>query len=153
MPEYTPATIAQVDALIGVIRDLQTELTATRVVVEKSLRRSRTAILLSVLSIALIFLAGAGVIVNYQALHAVNQARTEARIVTCIQDNITISQLRTKLPEALLTLVPPGTTLTPDQQARVDAYTESVEMGFPFRDCSPAGIAAYYADLPSDPAD
>lgn len=152
MPESTPPNMAQVDRLIESIGDLQSELGATRKVVEKMARRTRAAVVLSIVSIALIMIAFGVVLSNRSAVRASNEVRDDARIVACRYENKTIANLHEKLPEALLALVPPGTPLTADQQLRLDAYAESVKDGFPFRDCSPEGIRAYYQNLPPDPA-
>lgn len=152
MPEYTPATIAQVDALISVIGDLQRELGAHRVVVEKAHKRSRAAIILSVLSIALIFLAGAGALSNRQAVREINQTRDEARRVTCVQENVGIARDRAAISGSIIALAPPDTVFTEEQMERIAAYTATVTALTPFRDCSEKGIEEYYNHLPVDPA-
>lgn len=152
MPENETPSVAQVDRLIESIGNLERELGATRGVVEKAAKRSRAAIRLSIVSIALIVMAFGVVLSNRAAVRASNEVRDDARIVACRYENKTIANLHVKLPAALSALVPTGTKLTDDQQARLNAYSESVRLGFPFRDCSPEGIRAYYQNLPPDPA-
>lgn len=152
MLDKTPATIAQVDALIGVIGDLQRELEASRAVVEKSHKRSRAAMILSALSIALIIFAGGAIVANRQAVNSIVAVREEARRVTCVQDNIATANRRAAISESIIALAPPGKVFTEEEKARVEAYTKKVIELSPFRDCSPEGIREYYEHLPADPA-
>lgn len=152
MPENTPPSMAQVDRLIDTIAALQEELEITRLAVVRSSKRSFAAMVLAVASIGLFVVSLLTVISNRDAIHASNEIRDEARIVACVQENVRTATLHAKLPETIVALAPPGTALTPDQQARVDAYAKSVALGFPFRDCSPEGIAEYHRNLPVDPA-
>lgn len=153
MPEPTPPTMEQVDRLIHTIGDLQLELAATRAVVERQYSRTRTAILLSVLATALVFLSGGLVISNYQATRATTQIRDEARIVTCVQENVGILNTRVAISDSIVALVPPGEVLTFEQEQRVAAYSARVTELLPFRDCSDEGIESYYDHLPEDPAE
>jgi hypothetical protein len=147
-----PISTGQLDDLIGAIKALQGELSATRVVVEKSVKNSRTARVLSIISIAL-FLVSFGLFVsNYKTIHSIDRVRDEARVVACVQENVGIASERVAISESIVALAPPGTVFTPDQEARIAAYGDLVDKLLPFRDCSDEGIAAYYADLPEDPA-
>jgi hypothetical protein len=108
--------------------------------------------LLALGSTAVIFIGILLIISNRDAIQSINNLRDENRVVSCVRENVHIATLHAKLPEALLAFVPPGAELTPEQQAILDRYTLSVEDGFPFRDCSEAGIEAYYENPPVDPA-
>lgn len=79
-------------------------------------------------------------------------ARSEARVSSCVQQNITTERQRSALVGALLTFVPAGQTLTPSQQTAVDRYSAEVQRQLPFRDCTPTGIDAYLSAPPPDPA-
>jgi hypothetical protein len=78
--------------------------------------------------------------------------RAETRVAACEQDNIRIDQ-HNKLTEAvrgILTLSNvPNATRTAEQQARIDAFFANSnnllnETLVPSRDCSPAGLDAYF---------
>lgn len=153
MSESLPPTMEQVDRLIHTIGDLQLELAATRAVVERQYSRTRTAILLSVLATALVFLSGGLVLSNYQATRATTQVRDEARVVTCVQENVGILNTRVAISESIVALAPAGTALTFEQEQRVAAYADRVTELLPFRDCSEEGIESYYEHLPMDPAE
>lgn len=152
MPESTPPSTAQVDRLISSIGDLQRELAATRAVVEKAASRSRSAILLSVISIALLMVSFGVVLSNRASVEASNEVRDEARRVACVRENISIVDTREAISGSIIALAPPGTSLTDEQEARIAAYAERVSELLPFRDCSPEGVAAYYENPPPDPA-
>jgi hypothetical protein len=150
MPE--PISTSQLDDLIGAIKDLQGELSATRDVVEQSVKNSRTARVLSIVSVALFLISFGLFASNHKTIHSINQVRDEARIVACVQENVGIASERVAISESIVALAPPGTVFNADQEARIAAYGDLVDKLLPFRDCSSEGIAAYYANLPADPA-
>lgn len=81
--------------------------------------------------------------------------RAETRIAACVQDNKAIEGQRIAISGVFLVFAHPNAdgSLTPTE---LDIYTkieQRVETLLPFRDCSPEGITAYYAEPPaSDPA-
>lgn len=77
--------------------------------------------------------------------------RDENNVANCIAANVGRDAVRKAVEASLLALVPAGTTLTAEQQARVDLYNAKVEAGLPFRDCSPGGIKAFLEHQPPDP--
>lgn len=78
-------------------------------------------------------------------------ARSEARVTACKNDNVRADGQRKAFHLSILTLVPLG-PLTPDQQKALDRYDAAVAVAVPFRDCSPQAIEAYYQAPPADPA-
>lgn len=152
MPENSPPTSADVRRLIESIGDLHDELVEHRRIVKNSNRLAWGSIVLAVVGVVCVIVALIVVAQNHASIRELEQARAEARKITCDNENALSMRLHEKLPAALLALAPPGTDLTAEQQARLDAYTASVVAGFPFRDCTPEGIAAYYSTPSTDPA-
>lgn len=78
--------------------------------------------------------------------------RKDARTSSCVQANVATKSNRAALVDALIAVLPPGTTPTEAQQAIVERYRAQVEESLPYRDCSDKGIADYFEDPPADPA-
>lgn len=80
--------------------------------------------------------------------------RDEARVASCVNDNVRAVGQRLAFHNGLATAGHPGPDgkLPPNEQAVIDAYDAAVAGSLPFRDCSPAAVAAYYANPPADPA-
>lgn len=80
------------------------------------------------------------------------EERDRSRIASCVESNVRTKAERDALKNSLLTFVPDGTILTPEQQAVFDRYSDEVDNTLSYRDCSPPGIEAYLSDPPNDPA-
>lgn len=116
---------------------------------------------LALLAVISLGIAGVGLIVGGIGVKAAAEAndnaeqieadRAQALSSGCIQYNVQRAQTRAALKLSLRALAPPG-DLTPAQQAALDGYGRAVDEQLPFRDCSPAGIDAYYREPPKDPA-
>lgn len=116
----------------------------------RKMRWFRRAAVLAVLAAAVALWAG------MRANHAVDEIReqrTASRIVSCQKDNDTaklINSLNDRTQQLLRNAVAGGTTRTPEQEARAQAFLDS-ELGeyqkikVPLRDCSPAAVARFYS--------
>lgn len=119
---------------------------------------NRIAIAVLVLFVALVIALGAGItaLVLIGRVENVTQdlvrIRQENNVANCIAANVGRDAVRRAVEDSLLALVPAGTTLTPEQEARIELYNVRVETGLPFRDCSPEGIEAFLKNQPPDPA-
>lgn len=78
--------------------------------------------------------------------------RTEARIVSCIQQNVTTERTRNALVAGVSALAPENGAAPERLVAFIAQYTEAVEKALPYRRCDPKGIEAYFATPPGDPA-
>lgn len=134
---------------------LDKSLTATRVALTRKIVRASLAV-----GIALLAALGAVVIgARAQAtsddlssfVSLVEADRAAARVSSCIQANATTESQRAAMVGALRALAPLG-TLSPAAQESLDKYEHEVEARLPYRDCSPAGLAAFFKDPPVDPA-
>lgn len=91
---------------------------------------------------------------NRDSIDDIESSRAEARVVTCDNHNALLDLTQAAIVRAasksLVALVPAGQEITPEQQVRLDAYTEALtrettaELAPARRDCSPEGIAAFY---------
>lgn len=83
--------------------------------------------------------------------------RQQARYSTCVNDNVAAKRGRQSAIDQATELIDQsrrsGRDVT-DEIARryIDGQAKKAEATFPFRNCSPAGIDAYYANPPADPA-
>lgn len=77
--------------------------------------------------------------------------RASQRVAACVQFNVQRAETRGAMKLSLRALGPPG-VLTPEQMAVFEKYNAAVDLQLPFRDCSPAGLDAYYKSPPPDPA-
>lgn len=133
---------------------------------DKSLTDTREAltrrIVRASLAVALALLAALGaVVIGARARATANDLsefvsdveadRAAARVSSCVQANATTESQRAAMVGALRALAPPG-SLSPSGQAALDKYEDEVDARLPYRDCSPAGIAAFFKDPPVDPA-
>lgn len=80
-------------------------------------------------------------------------ARDEARVAACQQDTRRVEGLYGAFHLSILTLVPPGQPLSPEQEALLARYDEAVLQALPLRDCSPQGIDVYYSTPPTTALD
>lgn len=84
------------------------------------------------------------------------ESRRETQVSSCRQANETTKRTRDALIAGVSVLTAPNPTRTPNDQAAIDRfiveYQRHVDGALPFRDCSTAGIKAYYANPPVDPA-
>lgn len=145
-------TVSQYETLIDKIDELRTELAAHRYVVMTANRRSKAAMILTIVGATLCVV---GIYLALSARHDVseaNESRATARISACVQDNVTTGNVRAAVVSGLLTFVPDPANLTAEQTAALNAYEGAVAAILKFRDCSPEGITAYYASPPLDPA-
>lgn len=72
---------------------------------------------------------------------------------TCVYDNVRTTQLREGAHDAVKVFelfVPPGSPNYADLQRFIAATDEAARRSYPYRDCSPNGIDAYYGHPPSD---
>lgn len=98
------------------------------------------AILACVIAVSALAIAAVAVAVNLQRTNEIIAARADSRVAACHQDNAKTDQINGILIK--VSTPPDGVTVTPSQQARIDSFRE---LEIPQRDCSPKGIAAYYA--------
>lgn len=141
------------------VRNLATTLEVHRQTVISANRRSKYAIIgmivgIAVAVIATMYAANARELsTDVRGLqNAAAADTTQARTSACIQFNAQRAEIREAIKSSLFALVPPNVTPTPAQLATFDIYNRSVDAGLPYRDCSPAGLAAYFKSPPSDPA-
>jgi hypothetical protein len=133
---------------------------------DKSLRDTRDALHRKIIrasaAVAIALLAALGaVIIGARArttasdlssfVSATEIDRAQARVSACVQANVLTERQRTAMVSGLRAIAPPG-TLSATSQAALDKYATEVEAQLPYRDCSPAGIVAYYKNPPDDPA-
>lgn len=95
------------------------------------------------------------------ALHEAQVNTTEARKSACLNANVSQRQARTAAQLQINYLVYFTKNPTPAQQAQIQVflhgtdgksgYYKTIDDGLPFRDCSPAGIAAFYATASRGP--
>lgn len=116
--------------------------------------------LISYISIAAFLAVGIAVLAVRQESNdrtsAILSARTDARVAACAQDNTRIDQhnaLADSLQHILDTINVPNPNRTPEQQAQVDAFFVDARAAVDrsrvaSRDCSPAGVDAYYSPKP-----
>lgn len=82
--------------------------------------------------------------------------RLSDRAAACIQFNVQRFETREVNKKSILTFAPDAqfdiAKLTGPQRALYDAYARVVNEGLPFRDCSVAGLDAYFKSPPKDPA-
>jgi hypothetical protein len=160
MPLSEPERQVEARDLITHIDQLQDELAVHRRMIASQGRRVNwvrrgmlAALVVAVLGVAV---GAAGAItandVSEQTA-AIREVRETSRVGACIQANVLIAQTRAALKASLLALAPDPANLTERQQQLIDAYNASVDLQLPFRDCTPAGIDAYYEAPPADPAD
>lgn len=83
---------------------------------------------------------------------AVIADRADARVAACVQYNVQRDEVRRAVKDALVALAPPSQPLTPAQREVVDRYAAEVDAKLPYRDCTPAGLDAYFKNPPTDPA-
>jgi hypothetical protein len=116
--------------------------------------------LISYISVVMLVAVGVAVLaVRQEAIDrtsAITASRADARAAACAQDNIRIDQhnaLADSLQHILDTLNVPNPNRTPDQQAKADAFFVDARAAVDrsrvaARDCSPAGLDAYYSPKP-----
>jgi hypothetical protein len=104
--------------------------------------------------VALVVAVGAIIVAltAHATANDVQDARQEARVSSCIQQNVVTQNIRVSLVLGLRSLVPPGQALTATQQQLVDRYQEQVTEALPYRDCSDKGISTFLSSPPTDPA-
>lgn len=87
--------------------------------------------------------------------NAIVQARTESRITQCHRDNVTrhdaIEAAKNKARD--LIKAAHANPDAPDSVAYVQSQGEATAAAYPRRDCSNAGIAAFYKNPPPEPDD
>lgn len=143
----------QYETLIGKIDELSDELKAHKPILVKSNRRANAATVVGIVGVVGVAVGAVAIFSNANRLDDAEASRTSARVVACVQANLYTDKVRTALVAGLLTFIPDPEHPTPQQQQAIDGYTNAVELILDYRDCSPEGIAAYYANLPPDPAD
>jgi len=77
--------------------------------------------------------------------------QAESRIASCIQQNVNTERTRKALIDGV-SILANGGEASPRAEEFVAAYTTRVERALGYRDCTPAGIAAYFDKPPGDPA-
>lgn len=77
--------------------------------------------------------------------------QADARVSSCIQQNVTTERTRKALIDGV-SILANGGEASPRAEEFVAAYTARVERALGYRDCTPAGIAAYFDKPPGDPA-
>lgn len=90
---------------------------------------------------------------SHHAVDVFKRQRTEARTVQCGNDNATatkINRVGDSVRQILAIATPPNPARTAEQQARIDDFIRRADDALDAarvgaRDCSPAGIARYYA--------
>lgn len=137
--------------LIALTEELRTTTSMLAVVVDrldaadKRANRHRLQILIVAGCVVAVFLIG------WRTLDALRTSRDESRIVSCQQDNDTaerINGLNDRNQDLLRDAVARGDR-TPAEQDEAEAFlaqqlAEYEALKVPLRDCSPAGIRAYY---------
>lgn len=94
-----------------------------------------------------------GVADDVRELSADRQRETvEVRTSACVQFNVQRNEVRSTMKLALTSLAPPEAARTEAQRASLEVYSKAVDLGLPYRDCSPQGIEAYFKSPPKDPA-
>lgn len=160
---YDPA---QVERLIGTIDHLSDDLEDHKEVLVAADKRSRYARRAAIIGIVA-GIVGVGVGVwgisvgaraqntadDVNHLTAQSDAEREAnKVSSCVQFNVQRKETREAMKLALTSLAPPEANRTEQQRAALETYNKSVDLGLPYRDCSSAGIAAYFKSPPRDPA-
>lgn len=93
---------------------------------------------------------------GWRANDAIDQIRTQrsaSRIIACQNDNTTaakVNALNDRTQQLLRNAVAGGTTRTPEQDARAEAFLRSElneyqKTKVPMRDCSPAAVERFYS--------
>lgn len=134
------------------VRHLSDALEHHRVAVEKADSRAKVGICIGLVGVALVIAAIWLSLVTREDANDRADETARARVSSCAQFNVQRNEIRTAIKDALLALAPPGVPLTETQQATVARYAREVDAKLPYRDCSPAGIDAYFKAPPSDPA-
>jgi hypothetical protein len=140
---------------------LSDALSANTAALKQVTERYRNVWIAIVVLVITIFISLYAAVRAQQGVDEIEKARSEARIASCQQDNIRIDQ-HNKLTEAvrgILNLTNTTSTVatrTPEQQARAEAFFANANMLLnetivPVRDCSPAGITAYFTVTTSKP--
>lgn len=77
--------------------------------------------------------------------------RAAAQHASCLQQNDATIKLREAFAQSVRAVIPADRAEDPRTQAFLDVYLGAVNDNLPRRDCSPAGIVAYFAHPPSEP--
>lgn len=108
-----------------------------------------------VVAIVLILIVGVAVMAKFaNVVGEVNEladAREQDRQATlrsaCLQQNDSVQRLRETFTESVGVVRPPPPP-NPEIEAFIDRYTLKVNATLRYRDCTPAGIEAYFANPP-----
>lgn len=158
-----PLTPDELHQLVDKLDELSRDIAAHKAALAVADRRSRWArtaalvgILVGVLGVA-VGIGGAIFGVNAQATaDDIARERTDARAGACVQANVTTQRTRDALIAGVSVIDVPDPNRSPDRQQAIDRfianYTAHIEAALPYRDCSAAGIAAYFTHPPADPA-
>ncbi len=134
------------------IQNLGPTLERHRQTVLKADRRSKAGVIAGIIGItvAIFALFIAADVHDLQRSVAADSA--SARVASCVQFNVQREQTRAAMKLALASLAPPAANQTDQQRTALETYSKAVDLGLPYRDCSPAGIEAYFQSPPKDPA-
>jgi len=149
--------------LVGKIDESNREMASLSARLATADRRARWARSVAIIGVIAGIVGGAvgagGVIVGASAQATADdlaESRRETQQSACVQANLTTWRTRGALIAGIQVLAAPDPRRTEAEQARVDRfvveYTTSVHNALPYRDCSPRGIAQYFAHPPDDPA-
>lgn len=135
------------------IRDLAPAMERHRQTVLRADRRSKAGIIFGIIGVSVAVVATIYAIDARDLQQEYERDQANNRVSACIQFNAQRNEIRQALKDALIALAPPDRPLTPTQQATVDRYAAEVDLKLPYRDCSPAGLEAYFKAPPADPAE
>lgn len=160
MSEDGLPTEHQLERLVTSMDALSLRIEEVRDELHKANLRTRILKVVSVLLAIVLVVVGAAVYETRQATRTINTERAERTTIGCVRDNVETAGFRfalvTTLARSISVLAEDPDNLTAQEQAVLDVYTDAARdtaaEALPYRDCSPAGIEAWFSSTPIDPA-
>lgn len=158
-----PLTPDELVKLVSAIDILNTEVSGLRFAMINADKRAKWARSVAIIGVVAgiigLTVGFIGVTVGASAQSTADDlaaTRTETQISSCIQANVSTQRTKEALKSGVSVLTQPDPRRDSAAQASLDRfiveYSAKVDAALPFRDCSPRGIAAYFARPPADPA-
>lgn len=141
---------------LGRLRASVDDNTAVTERIDNRFRRWRR---LTVAAVVIAFVGFVTALVARDAVDDANARLTDTKLAACVQFNVQRQEVRAAMVEvaarSIVRLARDPANLTDSERALVDAYRLEASAAaveeLPYRDCTPAGIADYYRNLPVDP--
>lgn len=152
MPDSGPPTLNQLNQLLSSIRDLSGEIAELREQLTAQKTRNRVMTALATLMLVALIAVGLVAYGNRETVKEIQHSRAERTMIDCVRENLSIQADRNAFVGSILTFAEDPEHLDADQQLALANYADAVALAKPYRDCSEAGIAAYFDSLPDDPA-